>query len=395
MLKQRKDLIEHVLIKSENLAYLTKYQVAMEDTVDFIYIDPPSRSFNTSSGSLKVRNQKWVDMITPRLEKSQHFLRQTGIIAVSTDDNELARLRLILDDIYGEENFIGLVVVESGNVHNNARLLSVSHEYLLLYSKNLKALLKTNVHWRQPREGLDTLRKQEKKLRKEHGDDYSSITEELKFWLKEQPLPKRLKQFYNADGKGLYSYSDLSAPGTSLRYEVLHPTTGKPVAIPGRGWGLAEDSFHLLADQDLIIWGETEKQQPLKKLYLKDTPDQVIRGVLQQPARTPANLLKKILGPDQPFTNPKSLDYIKYIIDVMSPKDAIILDFFAGSGTTGHAVLDLNYEDPESNRQFILVNNNEKQVFSHVLKPRIQAVISGQWKDRQHRPRKAKLKIVE
>lgn len=395
MLQSKRKIVEHSLVKSDNLAYLLRNRVALEGMVDFIYIDPTSYAGKPASGSAKVKHQKWVDFMEPRLSASAPFLKDTGVIAVSIDDVELARLRLLLDDVFGEENFIGLVVVESGNVHNNARLLSISHEYLLLYAKNLKQLLKTDVRWRQEREGLDVLRKHEKRLRKEHGEDFPAITAELKAWLKDQPLPKRLKQFYNADAKGLYSYSDLSAPGTSLTYEVVHPVTGKPVSLPGRGWGLAEDSFHALIEQDLIIWGDTEKSQPLKKLYLKDTPDQVIRGVVQSPARTPVNLLKKILGEDQPFQSPKSLEFVKYVVDVMSPSDALVLDFFAGSGTTGHAILDLNYENPESERRFILVNSNEKQTFSQVLKPRIEAVVSGRWADRQHRPRKATLNIVE
>lgn len=392
----RKPLVEHTLIRADNLAYLKANQQGLKSSIDFMYIDPaapPVKGF--SPGITRQKHQRWADTIHPRLVAAAPLLKDTGVIAATTNDNELPRLRILMDDVYGEENFIGMMVIDSGNVYNNARLLSVTHEYLLLYAKNMKMLMKAGVKWRQPREGLQALRKQEKALRKQHGNDFTTITAELKQWLKEQNLPKRLKQFYNADERGLYSYSDLSAPGKSLYYDVIHPLTGKPVSIPTRGWGWTEENLQALIDDDMIIWGETEKNQPLKKLYLNDDPDQVLRGVTQYPVRNQAALIKRILGPVQLPAEPQSLEFMKSLIRIMTPKNAIIMDFYAGTGTTGHAVLDINYEDSDSSRSVILVSNNEKSMFSSYLKPRMQAVVTGKWYDKQHHPRRATLNIIE
>lgn len=389
-----KHSLEHQIHNSDNLTYLLKNSTLLAETVDFIYVDPFSTSTVGVRRSRKTDKQTLIaEFLESRFVAALPTLKPEGVIAVSVTDEFLPYLRILMDKVFGSANFIGMVVIDNGNVHNNARLLSVSHEYLLVYAKNLIHLSRSDIRWRQKREGLDVLRRKEQQLRKQHNTNYPLMTAELKSWLKDQPLPKRLKAFYNVDAKGVYSYSDLSAPGIKLTYDVIHPVTGKPVNLPSRGWGLSEDRFKQLIEQDQIIWGETEEQQPLKKLYLKDTPDQVIRGILHLPSRTPAQLLTKILGPNHGFSNPKPLEFLKYIIEVMTSDDAVILDFFAGSGTTGHAVLDLNYEHPESYRKFILVNNNEKQVFTKVLKPRIQAVITGKWADRQHRPRRAVLKV--
>lgn len=375
-------------MKSDGLSFLEANNKALKASVDFIYIDPP-HYFGAVKAYRKKQHDDWVKEMGKRLRVAKPVLNNTGVIAVSIDDVEQARLRILMDETFGEDNFIGMVTIDTGNVTNNARLLSSTHEYLLLYAQNLPALIKSGTKWRKKREGLDVLRKQEKRLRLKHGADFETMGEELKEWFKTQNLPQRLKQFYFVDGQGLYTYSDLSAPKNGLDYEVVNPNTGEVVAIPTRGWAVSEETFQELVDSDNIIWGTSAAHQPLKKLYLKDAPDQVIRSVFSIPSRSPERLLQKILGKDVVFKEPKDLDFMKHVIDVMTPKNAVILDFFGGSGTTGHAVLDLNYEDRESNRKFILCENDS---YATVLKPRLEAVISGKWADRQHRPRRANLK---
>ena len=396
MTLRRKPLIRHYAVKSENLAFLRDHGARLKGTVDFIYLDPPDNAGRSRSLSnprpTKRGHDKWFGFMHPRLQAAHPYLKETGVIAVSIGDAELPRLRLILDEVFGEENFIGMITIDTGNVTNNARLISASHEYLLLYAKNLQALLKSGVKWRTSREGLASVRREEKKLRSLHGDDYARMSEELKEWYRTQDLPSRLKQFNGVDGRGIYAYSDLSAPKNGLHYDVVNPNTGKKVAVPSRGWGVSEETFLDLIETDQIIWGATEKQQPLKKLYLKDTPDQVVRSVMSLPSRSPERLLRRILGEDVEYAQSKDLDFMKHLIEVFTGEDALILDFFAGSGTTGHAVLELNYENPEvSKRSFILVTNDEHEVYSKVLLPRLEAVITGRWAERQKRPRRAEL----
>lgn len=395
MTLRKKPLMQHYAVKSENLAFLREQGLSFRGKVDFIYLDPPDnagRSHSAENASPTKRgHEKWYQFMQPRMIAAKPYLNPEGVIAASIGDAELPRLRILMDEVFGESNFIGMITIDTGNVTNNARLLSSNHEYLLLYAKDLPALLKSGVKWRTTREGLTAVRRQEKKLRTKHGTDYPAMTDELKEWYKSQDLPARLKQFNGVDDRGLYAYADLSAPKNGLKYEVVNPNTGAKVAIPTRGWGVSEETLLGLIESDYIIWGATDKQQPLKKFYLKDTPDQVIRTVMNLPSRSPERLLKRILG-DVNYAHSKDLDFMKYLIEVFTPDDAVILDFFAGSGTTGHAVLELNYENPEaSKRRFILVSNDENDVYSSVMLPRLEAVISGAWAERQKRPRKAEL----
>lgn len=394
MTVKQKSLVEHHIIRSDNSIFLKTHQQTLRSYVDFVYLDPPAVKVNSGAKKPTLRqHETWVNELSERLSLSIPFMKDTAVIAVSVREVEQPRLRLLMDEIYGEENRIGMITIDTANVTNNARLLSAGHEYLLVYAKNLPLLLKSGTKWRKKREGLDVLRKQEKKLRTQYKENYAVITEELKIWLKTQNVSPRLKQFYNADSKGLYTYADLSAPKNGLRYEVINPVTEQVALTPTRGWGMSESNLQELIEQDGIIWPDTDDKQPLRKLYLKDTPDQVIRTVMDAPSRSPERLLERILG-GTGYEEPKDLEYLKHVIDVMSPEDGVILDFYAGSGTTGHAILDLNYENINSRRKFLLVSHDEKGMYSRVLKPRLEAIISGRWADRQHRPRKATLKTA-
>lgn len=385
--------MNHELYNADNLKFLNSKKDELAGSVDLCYIDPPYNTGNTdkknftyndcfSKSDVHSRHEVWINFMRPRLEGTLGLLKPTGIMAISIDDSEVHHLRILMDDIFGEQNFIAQMVVDGGNMKNNARFISTSHEYLLVYAKNLNALNKSKATWRQERTGVKQLRKHEKTLRKQFKNDYDGITRELKEWVKQAPLTPRLKRFYNADAKGLYTFADLSAPGDGARYEILHPETNLAVAIPTRGWGLKEEKLKALIEQDLVSFGtgdQGHQKQPLKKFYLQDSKDQVIRSILSFPSRTSTHLLEKILGERGLFNNPKNLEYMKFIIDTMTPSDGVILDYFAGSGSTGHAVLELNDKNKESERQFILCTNNENEIYDKVTKQRIEAVVSGQW----------------
>lgn len=383
------NLVEHYAVSGESYAFLKKHGFALKNKVDFLYLNPPV--VEEVKGKLKTQLDRWEKYLRQNVELSVPLLSGTGIIVAPVNDRELPRFRNVLDELVGYENFIGMITVDTGNVANNVRFLSSSHHYLLVYAKNLAVLQKTKIKWRQKREGLESLRKQERKLRSAHGDNYEAISAGLKEWFLTQNLPKRLKAFTNADTKGLYTYSDLSAPQKGPTYSVVNPETGNEVAVPTRGWAVSEVTFQNLIETDQIIWGTTDSNQPLKKLYLKDDPDQVLRTVFTAPSRSPERLLTNILGEDlkDKLKDVHDLDLVKHILDTMSSRDAVILDLYSKYGTTGHAVLDLNYETG-SQRRVILVSSGVWN--TTVVKPRMEAVITGKWSDRQHRPRRAVLK---
>lgn len=401
----------HKLYNADNLEFLEWLNKQEEGTesIDLCYIDPPYNTGNTGKNftyddcfkknANKSKHEVWLDFMRPRIEKTLPLLKDSGVLAVSIDDSEVHYLRILLDELMGEKNFIAQMVVDGGNVKNNARFISTTHEYVLVYAKNLAYLNKSGVKWRQEREGMKTIRRQERLLRKEHGTDYATMSAELKKWLKTAPVSARLKVFYNVDARGIYTYADLSAPNSGAKYEVLHPETKLPVTIPTRGWALKEENLKELIENDLVIFGTGpagHEKQPLKKLYLENKKDQVIRSIMSYPSRTSTHMLEKILGERGVFNNPKNLDMMKFLIDTMTPSDGVVLDYFAGSASTGHAVIELNDKDKTSRRQFILCTNNENGIYENVAKPRIEAVLSGAWLNwTYHRPKKAEVAFFD
>jgi adenine-specific DNA-methyltransferase len=387
------DAPRHVLIQGDNLEALTALNSnGAAGTVDLIYIDPPYNTGNSKRTGFTYtdrfrtaqdveRHSSWLTMMSDRLEAALPLLKSTGVILISIDDKEVHHLRVLCDTVFGEHNFISQMVWDGGTVKNNAKLLSTAHEYVLVYARSLAALRDCDVTWREPRPGADRLIARYNQAKKRHQENYTAISAELKTWVKTADLSKRLKVFTAVDSRGLFTYADLSAPGgTGARYELTHPGTGKPCQVPSRGWGYTEERMAELIADDRVLFGPDETAQPMRKLYLHEKMDQVRRTILEYPGRTSTHLLEHMLGKRNAFNNPKNLDMIADLIRLMAPKDAVVLDFFAGSGTTGHAVLKLNAADGGT-RQFIIGTNNENNICDDVTVPRLTAAITGSWGD--------------
>lgn len=375
--------VTHDLVCSENLEYLTttddEDRHELHSSVDLCYIDPPYNTGNVQTNGFTYHDsfagsENWLQFMRERLQPTRSLLKDTGVIAVSIDDSEVHHLRVLMDEVFGRNNFIAQIIVDGGNLKNNARFISTTHDYILVYAKSLHKLRTSGIKWRKHRQGVDRLFKHVEKLRKQHGTDYVTISSQVKTWLKSAPVPKRVKVFYNVDSKGLYTYADLSAPGNGQRYNVLHPTTGLPCTVPSRGWGLSEQKMAVLLQNDMIIFGKDETAQPLKKLYLTDKKDQVQSSMMAYSSRASTHLLQKILGRRSSFNNPKNLNMMMDLIDLICPEDGIVLDYFAGSGTTGHAVIELNKKHG-SERKVVLVTNNENNIFDDVTRPRLESVL--------------------
>lgn len=383
----------HLLVCSENTVALEYFreesnQDSLVEKVDLCYIDPPYNTGNTSASGFVYNDSMrkdalalgishhahWLNFMKKRLEPAIPLLKDTGVIIVSIDDSEVHRLRVLMDDLFGERNFIAQVVVDGGNPKNNARFLSVTHEYMLIYAKNKSALLKSGIKWRKNREGIDSVLTEYSKKKNIFKEDYAAFSAHMKNWMKDKPLSKRLKVFYQVDKKGLYTYADLSTPGNGPRYDVLHPVTGQPCQVPSRGWGVSEDKMANLIADDMVIFGEDHTFQPLKKLYLTKKKDQVQKAILDYPSRSSTHLLEQILGKRSSFNNPKNLQMMADLIELICPEDGLVLDYFAGSGTTGHATVVANKADGGS-RRFVLVTNNENDIFKEVTLPRIEHVL--------------------
>lgn len=381
------DTTENLYIEGDNLEVLKLLQESYLGKIKMIYIDPP---YNTGkdfvykdnfhrdaaeelveSGQKDEYNQRlvvnpetsgryhsdWLSMMYPRLKVARNLLNDFGAIFVSCDEVEHSRLKLQLDEIFGQQNFIGDMIWAAGR-KNDSRLISVSHEYIVCYAKNKDVLNEEKVLWRQKKKGLSDIYSEYNKLKKIHKDDYESITKKMKLWYKslnnDHPS-KAHKHYCNVDSRGIYFASDISWPGGGgPTYRVLHPITGKPVKIPSRGW-ITPDPVKMKEwiEDDRVHFGENEESVPCLKKYLTDSEFQTPYSVFYQDGRAASKRLRELMNGDI-FPFPKDETVIEEIVEMLTAEDDYILDFFSGSATTAHSVFSSNASD-QKKRKFILI----------------------------------------
>ncbi|WP_348708407.1 site-specific DNA-methyltransferase [uncultured Pseudoalteromonas sp.] len=381
------DDTENLFIEGDNLEVLKLLQKSYHQKVKLIYIDPPynvgkdfvypddfsdnvtnylritgqvdseGRKISTNSESSGRFHSNWLNMMYPRLKLAKSLLKKDGAIFVSCDENEHIRLKAIMDELFGEENFVADMIWAAGK-KNDSKLVSVSHEYIVCYARDISFLKEKKIVWRQKKKGLDEIYKQESIIRKKHNNDYASMTKDMKEWFKnlaDGHSSKAHAHYSHFDSRGLYFPDNISWPGGGgPKYEVLHPKTKKPVKVPSRGWMTSSiEKMNSWIEDDRVHFGEDESKVPCIKSYLKDRELQTPYSVFYQDGRAASKRLRALMGGDY-FDFPKDELVIQEIIEMMTDEGDIILDFFAGSGTTGHSVLNQNVKDLKG-RRFILV----------------------------------------
>jgi adenine-specific DNA-methyltransferase len=423
----------NIFIEGDNLEVLKLLQKSYAGRVKMIYIDPP---YNTGSdfiyeddfkesietylrrtGQLGEDDKplttntradgrfhsKWLSMMYPRLRIARSFLRDDGFLLVSIDDTELPHLRMLVNELYGEENTLAVLTYDR-NRKNDARFFSVGHEYMLVACKSKSFLVENDVVLRLPKEGVEDVRAEWVRLRRMHSDDWAKVQAGLRGWFKALPDDdprKPLARFSHADEQGPFrTDGNPSWPGGGgPRYEVLHPKTKKPVRIPKRGWVYAtRERMQEMIDKGLVAFGPDETTTPGIRTNLFERTDQVLGSVHYSYAQTAAQQFDELFGGKRVFDNPKPFPDIAKLVEYLTGPDDLVLDFFAGSGTTGHAVYDRNRANG-SQRSFVLIQlpepiNSETragkeaanlacQTVADVAKERLRRVIKAARKERK------------
>lgn len=385
---------KHILIEGDNYHALTCLNYTHKEKVDLIYIDPP---YNTGSDGFvykdkrilnkypdgtevpvehPLRHSYWLSFMAKRLELAKTLLKQTGAIHISIDDNEYAQIKLLCDEIFGSKNFVATMIWQQGKKHIGS-FIGVNHEYMLIYAKDKSFINDNNKKWRQKKEGLDRIYKEYKKLKRDHKNDFESISEGLKDFynsLPENEPALSQKHYCHVDIRGIYFPDNISqGTGNGPKYDLIHPVTKKPCTVPEGGWRYKKETMEKLLSENRIHFGEDETKVPNRKRYLEETEYELPPSVFYKDGRGATSFVKKALGAKK-FNNPKDTDILKRLFAFK--KNQIILDFFAGSGSTAQAVMELNEED-NGDRQWILVTNNENKIMDEVCYPRLKKIMTG------------------
>jgi adenine-specific DNA-methyltransferase len=365
-------LDDNLIIHGDNLEALKALLPRYAGNVDVIYIDPP---YNTGKEGWayddKVnsplmqewlgkivdkddleRHDKWCCMMWPRLTLLHELLSRTGIIFVSIDDNELNSCRLLLDEIFGPGNHVATFVWKNATDNNPTRV-AVEHEYIHCYAKSLDD---TKRVWASPVNEIKELMLTTYDRLKEQTSSLKSLQAEyLKFTKEHRSALGDLYRYRRVDKEGPYvARRNLENPGKpGYAYDVIHPETKKPCTRPYWGWRFPEDAMQDLLSKKRIIFGDSEKKIPELKVPLREI-EFPLRSEINMDGRKGSNDLERLFGNRDAFKNPKPVELLELLFSYVLPKDGLLLDSFAGSGTSAHAVLNQNKKDGGT-RRFILV----------------------------------------
>lgn len=393
------------IFEGDNYHTLYTLNFTHKRKIDVIYIDPPYNTGKLDSKGRtdfkyndrfiktddKFRHSNWLSFISKRLRLAKYLLKDSGVVAISIDDNEVMNLKLLMDKIFTESNFIAIVPTIMNLKGNQDQFgFAGTHEYTLFYAKsksNCKIFEfeiddEENSEWEEDEDGFF------KKGRGLIADGKGKYREERQYMyfpllIKDESVSLiEEKEYLKIYDKETDEFDDeyvekLCKSYTKKGFEVVLPIDSKGNKLR---WTWGFDKKFITHLKDIIITrtknGITlnKKQRP----QLGELPSKKPKSIFYKPEYSSGNgtnQIKEILG-FEAFNNPKPIELIKDIIHISGSKNSIVLDFFAGSGTTGQAVLELNQQD-NGNRQFILCTNNENKICEEVTYPRIKKVMEG------------------
>lgn len=382
------------LIEGDNLASLKLLEKTHKGKIDLIYIDPPYNTLNDGftysdtlvDGNDTFRHSKWLSFMRERLNLARRLMSYKGIIFISVDENEFAQIKLLCDEIFSERNFIECIIWNK-RVPKNDKGIGNIHEYILTYAKSSDFKYKFMVL----KDGLKDIEDLLHECKKNNVSIEETEARLKKLYKKNKydraiTLYNAVDENYRAWGKINMSWPNGNTFGP--RYDVIHPITKKPVRVPDRGWRWNEASFLAAVDYENIIerfdgsfmcgniwFSKDENMQPSSIKYLDDVNRMLLRSIISLKSDGGIEL-EKYFDRKSVFAYPKSVELLRMLVDSITynNQDCTVLDFFAGSGTTGHAVMNLNAEDG-GNRKFILCTNNENNICRDVTYERIKRVI--------------------
>ncbi|WP_120430810.1 site-specific DNA-methyltransferase [Acinetobacter baylyi] len=373
----------NLLIQGDNLEVLKHLKGAYTDKVKMIYIDPP---YNTGSDGFVYQDDRsftpeqfselagidideakrvlsftqsnanshsaWLTFIYPRLYIAKQLMKDDGVIFISIDDNEQAQLKILCDEIFGEQNFIGNIVWKNAT-DNNPTNIAIEHEYLLAYALDKSKLESV---WKS---SISATKSNLVELGKTILANSANLDEAKKTytkWFREHKYELgTLDRYKYIDEDGIYTGSQsVHNPGKEgYRYDVIHPVTQKPCKEPLNGYRFPKSTMDKLLASGKILFGQNEDKIIELKVYAEDYVDK-LSSLIELDGRLGTYSITSLLGNGKIFTNAKPVELLSKLLSYIGSSEDYYLDFFSGSGSFAEAIIQLNYED-NKNRKFICV----------------------------------------
>lgn len=379
---------ENVYIEGDNFEVLKILQESYLNKVKMIYIDPP---YNTGkdfvySDKFKISKEEyedelgtedeeggklfkntdtngrfhsdWLSMMYERLVVARDLLKDDGVIFMSIDDNEVHNLRKIADEVFGEENFVAQMIIE-GTPKNDPYIVSTAHEYVIVYTKDFGKAKLANYGISNP------IYSKIIAIFNNGSNKFSKIEEDLKnFYKKNELISDNISNYKYADKNGVYRTGPIDDPQNSgPKDKRINPRTENPCKIPSRGWSCTIDTWDEWKKNNLIKFPEDDKSIPDKKTYISEDRIDVLKAFLKVQTRRDTLFLKNLFGTDiTPFSNPKPQKLLQELVKNTNDRNAIFMDFFAGSGSFAQSVISSNLDG--GSRKFMLVQLPEEIIES-------------------------------
>ena len=375
------DNTENLYIEGDNLEVLKLLQETYLGKIKMIYIDPPYNTGNdfvyadnfsqtseeyfavsgmydddgnrlfTNSDSKGRFHTNWLNMIYTRLKLAKDMLSDDGAIFIHIDEHEVYSLTMVCNEIFGQQNQLGTIIWDKRNPKGVVAGVAYQHESIIVYCKNITIF--AGVPFLKKKENAEAMMKKVESLIQKYGMINDRVRTEYKKFLKDNKnnFTGGESAYSLIDNEGrIYQPVSMAAPDkpeTRSHRPLIHPITGKPCPVPAKGWRFTDKTMDELVRIDKIEYGEDETTQPRQKYYLKDNMEEAVASLLYFGGSDDAMGL--------PFDNPKPVIVAQKLISTLCKNgDEIIMDFFSGSATTAHAVMQLNAEDG-GHRKFIMV----------------------------------------
>lgn len=373
---------QNLYIEGDNLEVMKLLQNSYMGQVKMIYIDPPYNTGNdfvyhdnyaVSADEYDVQNRDeegkrfrrnldssgrfhsdWCSMIYSRLSVARTLLKEDGVIFISIDYHEFNTLKAICNQVFGESNYVGEIVWQTAT-DNNPTQISLEHEYILCFAKNLSQQPK----WMVESEKAKRINAQYKELKAKYGSDIKSIKNALKAWINANETDLKGATHYSyVDEIGVYypGNSSNTKPGGYM-FDIIHPVTKQVCAKPAYGYRWTEATFLDADKRGDVEWGDDETTIPKIKKRI-ETVTESLKSYYYEDSRYWTKYLNNMFG-KRVFENPKSCNLICHLMEFCTDEDSIVLDFFSGSASTAQSVFMLNQRDGK-NRKFILVQIPEE-----------------------------------